>query len=110
MMSMRRFGAREAGSTSSSAASARSLRSLVTFIEAPYTAFARALLALGGELSHSRSPQSLLDSAAHSWTHPEGWRDWPYEAPATTASHGGEGPNPARCVAGSPALFHTGSP
>src|SRR5918994_2880204 len=20
----------------------------------------------------------------HSWTHPEGWRDWPYEAPATS--------------------------
>src|SRR4051812_22081474 len=20
--------------------------------------------------------------APHSWTHPEGWRDWPYEAPA----------------------------
>src|SRR3954447_21362004 len=25
--------------------------------------------------------------ASHSWTHPEGWRDWPYETPAT-ARHG----------------------
>jgi hypothetical protein len=22
----------------------------------------------------------------HSWTHPEGWRDWPYETPATTVT------------------------
>jgi hypothetical protein len=54
-----------------------------------------------------RSPRSLLDSAAHSWTHPEGWRDWPYEAPATTARHGGKVPIPDRCVAGLRALCHT---
>ena len=26
----------------------------------------------------------MLWSERHSWTHPEGWRDWPYEAPATS--------------------------
>ena len=31
-----------------------------------------------------RPRSSLLRaSRAHSWTHPEGWRDWPYETPAT---------------------------
>src|SRR3954471_8315696 len=30
-------------------------------------------------------------SRPHSWTHPEGWRDWPYETPAT--SRQGEGAN-----------------
>src|SRR5215469_12639288 len=33
-----------------------------------------------------RSPGWLLDSREHSWTHPEGWRDWPCEAPATTVT------------------------
>src|SRR3954469_3180741 len=28
--------------------------------------------------------RSLAKVARHSWTHPEGWRDWPFEAPATS--------------------------
>ena len=28
--------------------------------------------------------EALLRLATHSWTHPEGWRDWPFEAPATS--------------------------
>src|SRR3954452_14251626 len=28
--------------------------------------------------------EALLRLDAHSWTHPEGWRDWPFEAPATS--------------------------
>ena len=31
-----------------------------------------------------RLHEGLLGSCAHSWTHPEGWRDWPDETPATT--------------------------
>ena len=43
----------------------------------------------------------------HSWTHPEGWRAWPYETPATTVKvTGGKVPIPERCVAGF-ALFAT---
>src|SRR4029078_643677 len=28
--------------------------------------------------------QTRATFPAHSWTHPEGWRDWPFEAPATS--------------------------
>src|SRR4051812_18458815 len=39
------------------------------------------------------APETPLTSLAHSSTHPEGWRDWPYEAPPTippaTAGNGG---------------------
>src|SRR3954468_300257 len=28
--------------------------------------------------------RSLAKVDPHSWTHPEGWRDWPFEAPATS--------------------------
>ncbi len=49
----------------------------------------------------------LLDCRAHSWTHPEGWRDWPYETPATTARHSGKVPIPDRCVARPSRLFAT---
>ena len=28
--------------------------------------------------------RGMCTFSAHSWTHPEGWRDWPVEAPATT--------------------------
>src|SRR5436190_22533614 len=39
----------------------------------------------------------------HSWTHPEGWRDWPDETPATpVAVTDGKVPIPERCVAGFP--------
>src|SRR5215470_17797371 len=38
-------------------------------------------------------PETPLTSGPHSSTHPEGWRDWPYEAPPTilpaTAGNGG---------------------
>src|SRR3954447_21705926 len=34
----------------------------------------------------------------HSWTHPEGWRDWPFEAPATPRK--GKVPIPVRCGGG----------
>ena len=37
----------------------------------------------------------------HSWTHPEGWRDWPYETPATTVTSQREGAN-SREMCGGP--------
>ena len=49
----------------------------------------------------------------HSWTHPEGWRDWPYETPPTwpgrTPGQGGNSIRlqdewPGRCGAGFPGL------
>ncbi len=49
-------------------------------------------------------PVRLLNCRAHSWTHPEGWRDWPNETPATTLSHERKVPIPERCVA-SPGLI-----
>src|SRR5882762_8455107 len=36
-----------------------------------------------------------LYSGPHSCTHPEGWRDWPYETPATPR-YGGKGANSIR--------------
>src|SRR5271165_2032475 len=43
----------------------------------------------------------------HSWTHPEGWRDWPYETPATTATSPREGANSREMCGGLRALRHT---
>src|SRR3954467_671103 len=45
-------------------------------------------------------PFQPLCSRPHSWTHPEGWRDWPNEAPAT--SRKGKVPIPVRCGGGVP--------
>src|SRR6201999_4322225 len=56
--------------------------------------------------SSNDAPISLLDCRAHSWTHPEGWRDWPYETPATTSSHRRKVPIPERCVT-SPGSSHS---
>ena len=43
----------------------------------------------------------------HSWTHPEGWRDWPYETPATTVTSQREGANSRQMCGGLRALRHT---
>src|SRR5271167_4037574 len=47
-------------------------------------------------------------SLRHSWTHPEGWRDWPYETPATTVTSQREGANSRQMCGGLFALRHTG--
>src|SRR3954462_13956991 len=54
------------------------------------TARTERLVGRGGHAGHSTPPadpplrpaDSLL-FPTHSWTHPEGWRDWPYETPPT---------------------------
>src|SRR5271156_2047140 len=43
----------------------------------------------------------------HSWTHPEGWRDWPYETPATTVTSPREGANSREMCGGLRGLRHT---
>ena len=45
----------------------------------------------------ARTPRARATSAPHSWTHPEGWRDWPDETPATTPRNAGTVPIPERC-------------
>ena len=34
-------------------------------------------------------PHGLISCSGHSCTHPEGWRDWPYETPATSRKRDG---------------------
>src|ERR1700751_3917681 len=48
-------------------------------------------------------PMGLLDCRAHR-THPEGWRDWPSETPATTQTPRAEGAN-SREMCGEPRLI-----
>src|SRR5476649_2740825 len=36
-----------------------------------------------GVTTLAQAARASLYFRAHSWTHPEGWRDWPYETPAT---------------------------
>src|SRR5436190_11845813 len=51
----------------------------------------------------SKDSVPLAIFPGHSWTHPEGWRDWPDETPATpVAVTDGKVPIPERCVAGFP--------
>src|SRR4051794_2046538 len=46
-----------------------------------------------GQIRRHRGPlipppgDRLIPCKAHSWTHPEGWRDWPDETPATPATY-----------------------
>src|SRR5580704_11494988 len=54
-----------------------------------------------------RAPCVLLFSRAYSWTHPEGWRDWPDETPATTVTSRREGANSRQMCGGLRALCHT---
>src|SRR6476619_4859928 len=51
----------------------------------------------------------LLSCRRHSCTRPEGWRDWPDEAPATPA-HAGRCQFLETCGGGSPLLRHTRQP
>src|SRR3954469_23244789 len=55
----------------------------------------RRSIPLSTSISVSRYP-----AERHSWTHPEGWRDWPDEAPATPRK--GKVPIPVRCGGGAP--------
>ena len=54
------------------------------------------------------APEMLIQCRLHSWTHPEGWRDWPYETPATTVTSQREGANSREMCGGLLALRHTG--
>src|SRR5271155_5267144 len=55
----------------------------------------------------SRPPILLLRCRIHR-THPEGWRDWPIETPATTVTSQREGANSREMCGGLLALRHTG--
>src|ERR1700722_10591606 len=90
-----RFLARGSGSSKSLAAcsGSRCAPGTEVLIDRGYTAGARALPWLPSvavragqtcisDLMHFRRGSDIV---LHSCTHPEGWRDWPDEAPATTA-------------------------
>src|SRR5438067_7239553 len=110
MISMRRL---RAGSSSEKAAGASSrpssrrcssAREGVT-IDSAYTVAAAALPP--ARLAFAATVGRLARTNPDSWTHPEGWRDWPCEAPATTGTSRREGANSRQMCGGSLTLRHT---
>src|ERR1700735_1319011 len=96
MISMRRLAAGSEGSKSSGVARVAG----DTLIAKAYTASEGALPGLE-PISIAFAEMLAKLPGEHSWTHPEGWRDWPYETPATTVTSQREGAN-SREMCGGP--------
>ena len=113
MISMRRFVRPVARSLCdrrrSSAARVRT--GLSAHRQGPTPAPDREALPRYAQLAHGVRACVRRDALAilprHSWTHPEGWRDWPYETPATTVKSQREGANSRQMCGGLRALCHT---
>src|SRR5271165_1267092 len=102
---MRRFAAGEIGAPGACAGRRSCWAGVLTAMG--YTASGPSLPRHRRRGAHVLAEMLARLPVRHSWTHPEGWRDWPYETPATTVTSPREGANSREMCGGLRALRHT---